>query len=67
MSGVNCINAKGVECSGLKPSWSGAGRRYLLMVGMIKYFITFAAGQRPRWADMKIPRRCFARLRYRDD
>ena len=26
--------------------WSGAGRRYLLMVGRIRVFSTFTAGQR---------------------
>ena len=34
-----------VECSGLKPVWSGAGRRYLLIVGRIRVSITFTAGQ----------------------
>ena len=35
-----------VECSRLKPRWSGAGRRYLLMVGRIGVSRTFAAGKR---------------------
>ena len=35
MSIVNCSRAEVVECSGLKPCLSGAGRRYLLMVGRI--------------------------------
>ena len=35
MSIVNCSRVEVVECSGLKPCLSGAGRRYLLMVGSI--------------------------------
>ena len=30
---VNCSRAEVVEWSGLKPCWSRAGRRYLLIVG----------------------------------
>ena len=37
-----------VGCSGLKPCWSGAGRKYLFMVGRIKVSKTFAAGQRSK-------------------
>ena len=36
MSVVNCNRAEVVECSCLKPCWSGAGWRYLLIVGRIK-------------------------------
>ena len=46
LSVVNCSRAEVVECSGLKPRWSGAGRRYVLMVGRIRVSKTFAAGQR---------------------
>ena len=46
ISVVNFSRAEMVECSGLKPCWSGAGRRYLLMVGRIRVSKTFAAGQR---------------------
>ena len=35
-----------VECSGLKPPWPGAGRRYVLIVGRIRVSKTFAARQR---------------------
>ena len=35
-----------VECSGLKPCWSGVGKRYLLMVDRIRISMTFAAVQR---------------------
>ena len=41
---VNCNRAEVVECSCLKPCWSGAGRRYLLMVGRIRVSRTFALG-----------------------
>ena len=40
MSVVNCSRAEVVECFGVKPSWSGAGRRYLLMVGRIRVSMT---------------------------
>ena len=43
---VNCNRAEVVECSCLKPYWSGAGRIYLLMVGRIRVSRTFSAGQR---------------------
>ena len=46
MSVVNCNRAEMVECYCLKPCWSGAGRRYLLMVGRIRVSMTFATGQR---------------------
>ena len=46
MSVVNCNRAEVVECSHLKPCWSGAGRRYLLIVGRIRVSRTIAAGQR---------------------
>ena len=45
MSVVNCNRAEVVECSCLKPFWSGEGRRYLLIVGRIRVSMTFAAGQ----------------------
>ena len=40
ISVVNCSRAEVVECSGLKPCWSGAGMRYLLMVGRIRASMT---------------------------
>ena len=43
---INCIIVEVVECSGLEPCWSGAGRGYLLMVGRIRVSSTFADGQR---------------------
>ena len=43
MSVVNCNRA---EVFPSKTVWSGAGRRYLLMVGRIRVSMTFAAGQR---------------------
>ena len=46
MSVGNCSRAEVVECSGLKPCWSGAGMRYLLIVGKSRDYRTFAAGQR---------------------
>ena len=46
MSVVNCNRAEVAECSYLKPSWSGAGRIYLLIVRRIRVSRTFATGQR---------------------
>ena len=46
MSVVNCNRAEVVECSCLKPCWSGVGWIYLLIVGRIRHSSTFAAGQR---------------------
>ena len=46
MSVVNCNRAEVVECSCLKPCWSGAGWIYLLIVGRIRDSRTLAAGQR---------------------
>ena len=46
MSVVNCNRAEVVECSCLKPGWSCACWRYLLIVGRIRVSRTFAAGQR---------------------
>ena len=46
MSVVNCNRAEVVECSCLKPFWSGAGWRYFLIVTRIRVSRTFAAGQR---------------------
>ena len=43
---INCSRAEVLEWSGLKPCWSGTGRRYLLMVGRIRVSMTFVAGQR---------------------
>ena len=51
MSVVNCNRAEVVECACLKPCWSGAGWRYLLIVGRIRVPRTFAAGQRTRYED----------------
>ena len=41
-----CSRDEVVECSGLKPCWSGAGRRYLFIVGKSRVSRTFAAGPR---------------------
>ena len=46
MSVVNGSSAEVVECSGLKPCWYGAGRRYLLIVGKGRVPRTFVAEQR---------------------
>ena len=43
---VNCSRAEVVECSDLKPCWSGAGRRYLLIVGKSRDSRISAARQR---------------------
>ena len=43
---VNCNRAEVVECYCLKPCWSGAGWRYLLIVGRIRDSRIFAAGKR---------------------
>ena len=52
---VNCSRTEVVDCSGLKPCWSGAGRIYLLMVGMITVSMTFAAGQRSEMGRYEYP------------
>ena len=46
MSVVIYNRAGVVECSCIKPCWSGACWRYLLIVGRIRDSRTFAAGQR---------------------
>ena len=46
MSVVNCNRAEVVECSCLKPCWSGAGWRYMLIVGRTRVSRTISAGQR---------------------
>ena len=43
MSVVNCSIAEVVVRPGLKPCWSGAGTRYLSMVGIKIVSSTFAA------------------------
>ena len=53
---VICSRDEVVERSGLKPCWSGAGWIYLLIVGRIRDYSTFAAGQRS--ADTRFLRRC---------
>ena len=58
MSVVNCNRAEVAEFSCLKPCWSGAGRRYLLMVGRIRISRTFAAGQRSEIGRYEILGRC---------
>ena len=45
MSLINYSRAEVVECSHLKPCWSCAGRRYVLIVGKRRNSRTFAAGQ----------------------
>ena len=44
------------ECSRLKPCWSCAGWRYLLIVGRIGVSSTFAAGQRSEIGRYEDPR-----------
>ena len=44
-----------VELFGLKPCWSGAGWRYLLIVVRIRDSSTFAAGQRSEIGLYKVP------------
>ena len=44
-----------VEWSGLKPCWSGAGWRYLLIVGRIRDSSTFATGQRNDIGRYEVP------------
>ena len=44
-----------VECSGLKPCWSAAGRTYLLIVCRIRESRIFAAGQRNEVGRCKVP------------
>ena len=53
---VICSRAEVVEWSGLKPCWSGAGWRYLLIVGRIRDSSTFAAGQRSGIGRYEVPR-----------
>ena len=55
ISVVICSRAEVVEWSGLKPCWSGAGWRYLLIVGRIRDSSTFAAGQRSEIGRYKVP------------
>ena len=45
MSVVNCIRAEVAVLSVLQACWSGAGWRYLLIVGRIRDSSTSAAGQ----------------------
>ena len=61
---VNCSRVEVVECSGLKPCWSGAGNIYLLIVGKSRDSSTFAAGQR---SDKIFLGGVLSRLRNRDD
>ena len=55
MSVVNCNITEVVECSCLKPCWSGAGWRYLLIVGRIRDSSTLAAGQRSEIGRYEVP------------
>ena len=55
MSVVNCSRDKVVESSYLKPSWSGAGRKYVLMVSRIRVSMTFAAGPRSEMGRYEVP------------
>ena len=45
-----------MELPGLKPCWSEAGWRYLLIVGRISDSSTFAAGQRSEMGRYEVPR-----------
>ena len=56
MSVVNCSRAEVVQYSGLKPCWSGAGRRYLLIMGRIRDTSTFTAVQRSEIDQYEVPR-----------
>ena len=40
MPDVNCSRGEVVECSVMKPCWSGAGRIYLLIVGKGRVYMT---------------------------
>ena len=44
-----------VEWTGLKPCWSAAAWRYLLIVGRIRDSSTFAAGQRSEIGRYEVP------------
>ena len=50
-------------CSGLKPCWSGVGRRYLLIVGKSRDSRSFVT----RLIGMKFVGGVTAMLRYRDN
>ena len=52
---LNCSRALVVYWSGLKPCWSGAGLKYLLIVGRIIDFSTFVAGQKCEIDGYKVP------------
>ena len=52
---VNCSRTEVVECSGLKPCWSGARMLYLLIVGKSRDIRTFAAGQRIKIGRQEVP------------
>ena len=54
MSVVNCRRVEVVECSALKTCWSGAGRRYLLIVGRIRVSMISVAGQRSEMCPYEI-------------
>ena len=56
MSVVNCNRAEVVEYSCLKPCWSGAGWRYLLIVGRIRDSRTFAEKQNWRRRLLSLPK-----------
>ena len=56
ISVVICCRAEVVEWSGLKPCWSGAGWRYLLIVGRIRDSSTFAAWQRSEIGRYEVPK-----------
>ena len=53
MSVVNCSRTEVVECSGLKPCSSGAGRRYLLIVGKAEFSGLLRLSREARWAGKK--------------
>ena len=64
---VNCIRAEVVECSGIQLYWSIAGRKYVLMVGIIRVSSTFAVGQRSDMVRYDVTWGGLASLWYRDD
>ena len=55
ISVVICSRDEVVELSGLKPCWSGAGWRNLLIVGRIRDSSTFTAGQRSEIVRYEVP------------
>ena len=62
ISVVNCNRAEVIECSCLKSCWSGAGWRYLLIVGRIRVSRSFAGGQRSEIGRYEDPWGCLCQV-----